>query len=32
MFRGADSYSKTKAFEDNKYTNLAVKKVISRYV
>jgi len=31
-FRGKDSYSKTKAFEEHRGTDLAVKRVIYRYV
>jgi hypothetical protein len=30
MFRGADSYSKTKSFQENKSTDLVVRRVISR--
>jgi hypothetical protein len=30
-FKGKDSYSKTKAFEDHMHTDLAVKHVIFRY-
>jgi hypothetical protein len=30
-FKGVDSYSKTKAFEDRMHTDLAVKRVVLRY-
>jgi hypothetical protein len=31
IFKGKDSYSRTKAFKDQKRTNLAVKQVVFRY-
>jgi hypothetical protein len=31
MFKGKESYSKTKAFKDHKYTDLAIKRVVFRY-
>jgi hypothetical protein len=31
MFKGKESYSKTKAFMDHKYTDLAIKHVVFRY-
>ena len=31
FFRGKESYTKKKAFEDQKQTNLAVKRVVYRY-
>jgi hypothetical protein len=30
MFRGKDAYSKTKAFKDTKFTDLAVRRVLYR--
>ena len=32
FFRGKESYTKTKAFEDQKQTDLAVKRVVYRYL
>jgi hypothetical protein len=31
MFKGKDSYNKTKAFKDQRHTDLAVKRVVFRY-
>jgi hypothetical protein len=31
FFKGKDSYSKTKAFKDHRFTDLAVKLVVHRY-
>ena len=31
IFKGKDSYTKTKAFKDQRHTNLVVKQVIFRY-
>jgi hypothetical protein len=31
MFKGKDSYSKTKAFKDQRHIDLAVKRVVFRY-
>jgi hypothetical protein len=30
MFRGKDAYSKTKAFKDTKFTDLALRRVLYR--
>jgi hypothetical protein len=30
MFRGKEAYSKTKAFKDTKFTNLAIRRVLYR--
>jgi hypothetical protein len=30
-FKGKESYSKTKAFKDHRYTDLAVKHVVFKY-
>ena len=32
MFRGKDSFSKTKSFKDHKHSDLAVKRVLFQYV
>jgi hypothetical protein len=31
IFKGKDSYTKTKAFKEQRYTDLAVKQVVFRY-